>query len=226
MPRESIFPRDGILHFSQILEKAVVHSGLNQLAFSKKAGVGQSSISNWVSNLNKLESDAGLSTPSAANIMTLSKNILNPQTDQAFTPSELFAICSGENRLSASQLDKVKLISDSQLQESKPSDELLQTYWDHLIVPNVSKMLDAFGEPQPDGIISFESRDYDYSRDASGEITISPKDGRGPLQPDNMTQKDIKVMTAIADKVRDIKPDQAASAKELSPQRRARAPKM
>lgn len=40
-----------------------------------------------------------------------------------------------------------------------------------------------------------------------------------------MTQKDLKVMTAIADKVRDIKPEQASSAKEPPPQRNARAPK-
>ncbi|MCM1985102.1 helix-turn-helix domain-containing protein [Lyngbya confervoides] len=197
----------------------MAQSGLNQLDFARKAGVGQSSVSNWVSNLRSTVDDR-LVAPNAGNIMVLAQHLLNPQTGQPFTPSQLFAICSGENRLTEDQLQEIAFVPTLIEQESRKSPQdskakavsrhsssITQKYWDEFVIPNVSRMLDVYGDLQTDGTTSFQSRDYIYRRAASGDVEILPKSDRPPLSPSNLTQKDVTVLNAIADKMQAITSD-------------------
>lgn len=69
-----------------------------------------------------------------------------------------------------------------------------------VIEPSIKLMLEKIGQRQPDGSLSFESRDYRYEQ-RNDRVSIIPKDGRPALTPANMQSRDMQVALAVSEKV-------------------------
>ena len=114
----------------------------------------------------------------------------------------------------------IQLRESVEVQLTHRATKIQSIQWDKLIAQGVSKMLDYCGNRHEDGSVSFATKEYNYLRDRSGEIQVRPKDGRPVLTPKTLSDRDIQVMSAIADKMTEIEQSARKQQSQQKPEKK------
>lgn len=210
------YSREGLRTFGKLVKRLKVDNNWSLFDTAKAVGIGSpNTISQWVKN-----ADDPVTEPHPKNLIIIAPHLLNPLSGEAFKFDDLVALCEGNLEISDAEIDrsffrldpdgvplgitnnlKVPDLDSVQAQQlGSHYVTMANQYWYSTVEPALERVLENAGSIDEKGILSLSSQEYVFERHPSGIIQVTPKDGRPPLTPDSMNNRDWKVIEAMTQK--------------------------